>query len=53
MSEYFANNALHERATMLESERAEWAKKLAPAKPRTTKAKQKKINLFSRIFGVK
>lgn len=52
MSEYFAHNALHERAIMLESERAEWAKKLAPAKPRLIKAKQKTINLFKRIFWV-
>lgn len=52
MSEGFANNALAERATMLESERAEWQKKLAPAKPRVVKSQQKKINLFRRIFGL-
>lgn len=62
MSEGFANNALAERATMLESERLEWQKKLAPAKPRVVKAssrtlrereaQQKKINLFKRIFGL-
>jgi len=52
MSEGFANNALHERATMLESERAEWQKKLAPVKPRVVKAQQKKISLFRRIFGL-
>lgn len=53
MSEGFANNEMYERATMLAAERAEWAKKLAPAKPRVVKAQQKKINLFARIFGVK
>lgn len=52
MSEGFANNAMHERATMLAAERAEWQKKLAPAKPRIIKAKQKKISLFRRIFGL-
>ena len=52
MSEGFANNALHERATMLASERAEWQKKLAPVKPRIIKAKQKKTGIFRRIFGI-
>lgn len=52
MSEGFANNELATRAAMLESERAEWQKKLAPVKPRVAKAQQKKISLFRRIFSV-
>lgn len=60
MSEGFANNAMHERATMQAAERAEWervlgpvtkAKKLAPAK-RAVQVKQEKKSIFQRFFGV-
>ena len=52
MSEGFANNAMHERATMQAAERAAWAKKLALAKPRAVQVKQEKKSIFQRFFGV-
>ena len=52
MTEQTANAALYDTATKHAAERVEWQKKLAPAKPRIIKAKQKKTSIFKRIFGV-
>lgn len=52
MTEHTANATLYSYAEKQAAERAEWVKKLAPTKPRVIKAKQKKTNIFKRIFGV-